>query len=677
MGEDTTAVPAEVRTRVEKLREAIRHYRYQYHVLDTEEISAEALDSLKHELAELEAQYPSLVTPDSPTQRVAGEPLAGFQKVTHTVTQWSFNDAFSPDEVRAFDERVKRQLRDEYGADVSPTYTCELKIDGLKIVCTYVNGVLQTAATRGDGRVGEDVTHNVRTIESVPLRLRDDVDVVVEGEVWMGKRGLAELNARRAQQDAEPFANPRNAAAGAIRQLDPAVAADRPLDVFMYDIAEYSGALPDTQYAELELLQTLGFKVNRHFTQCQTIEEVIAYWQHWQTHADRADYLVDGVVVKVNERSFQDALGYTGKAPRFAVALKFPAEQATTTVEDITLQVGRTGVLTPVAHLTPVSVAGTTVSRATLHNEDFINEHDVRIGDTVVIQKAGDIIPEIVSVLTEMRTGSEEPYRFPTHVSACGDDGRIERIPGQAAHRCVNANSFAQLTRQFHHFVSRQAFDIDGLGPNIIDQLLTHQLIATFDDIFTLEEGDLRDLPGFAETSARNLIDAINASREIPLHRFLVALSIPHVGEETAHAIAEHFGTLERVRAASQDELDAIDGIGTVVAASVHEWFSDTSNQALVDRLREHVTVLSSTPPTAGDTPLAGTTIVLTGSLAGYTREQAKAAIRRAGGTVASSVSKETDYVVAGDNPGAKYTEAQELGVVILDEAAFTELLGE
>ncbi len=678
--------PKEVIERLAKLKETIEHHRYLYHVLDKEEISEAALDSLKNELGKIEAEYPELVTPDSPSQRVAGKPLPEFKKIPHKVAQWSFNDAFTEEDMRDFDARVKKFLRANAGAaaanaavgeggDFSPTYTCELKIDGLKVVLEYEKGFLKTAATRGDGKIGEDVTDNVKTIESVPLRLREPVDIIVECEAWMGKKNFKALNKAREKAGEPLFANPRNVAAGSIRQLDPEIARSRKLSTFIYDIASFERPIPSTQREELELLGKLGFKVNAHFVHCKNIDEVIEYWKTWQKKAPKEDYLIDGVVIKVNEKPYQEVLGYTGKAPRFGIAFKFPAEQVTTIVEDISLQVGRTGVLTPVAHLRPVSVAGSTVSRATLHNEDEIKRLDVRIGDTVILQKAGDVIPDIVRVLAEMRTGKEKPFVWPSHVEACGDDGRIERIPGQAAWRCVSKNSFEQQKRKFYHFVSKKAFHIDGLGPGILDVLLEENLISSFDDIFTLKRGDLLALPRFAEKSVDNLLDSVNAAREVTLPRFLVGLSIPQVGEETANDLAKHFLTLEKLSGASFEELEALNGVGPIVAKSVVEWFKDSLNKKLVAKLVKQVKVLENKPDNKPK-KLAGLTFVLTGTMSSLDRDEAKEKIRALGGDVSSSVSSKTSYVVAGENAGSKLDKAEELGVKVLSEEEFLKMVG-
>ena len=669
-----------------KLKETINHYRRLYHVYDKEEISQSALDSLKHELSEIEKQYPVMIAPDSPSQRVSGEPLPFFKKVRHKVAQWSFNDAFTQDEIRDFDARVKRFLAPTF-KDASPSsapseatagkpeYVCELKIDGLKIVLEYEKGLLKTAATRGDGVVGEDVTNNIRTIESVPLSLTRPIDIVVEGEVWMSSKDLEALNKIRAKEGEPLFANPRNAAAGGIRQLDPALAAKRKLDVFIYDVAQTSEEFPPTQIEELEYLRELGFKVNPHHALAETIDEVIRYWEEWKSKGRQQGYWIDGIVVKINEKKYEEALGYTGKAPRFAIAFKFPAEQVTTVVEDIVLQIGRTGVLTPVAHLTPVSVAGSIVSRATLHNEDEIKRLDVRVGDTVVLQKAGDVIPDIVRVLTEMRTGKEKPYKFPTHVPACGGDGAIERIPGASAWRCVNKNSYPQFKRKLYHFVGKHCFDVDGMGPKIVDALLENELISSYGDIFTLKRGDLLALPRFAEKSVDNLLSSIEKAKTVELPRLINSLSIPHVGEETAYLLAENFRTLDALKSADKETLEKIDGLGDIMADAIVEWFSDKENKKALNHLLAHIKIRSTVGLQATGYKLAGLSFVLTGTLSSMSRDEAKEKIRALGGGVSSSVSKATDYVVAGENPGSKLEEARRLGVSVLSESEFLKLL--
>jgi DNA ligase (NAD+) len=664
---------AGARERIEHLKTAIDRYRYLYHSLDTSEISDAALDSLKRELSELEREFPEFLTPDSPSQRIGGKPLPKFEKIRHEVRQWSFDDAFSEEDIRDFDARVRRALA-KAGVDAAPAYTCELKIDGLKIVLTYRGGVLQTAATRGDGLIGELVTENVKTIESVPLRLRNsDADIVVEGEIWMSKKEFVRLNKEREKKGEPLFANPRNVAAGSIRQLDPQIAASRRLDSFVYDVAQSSIPVPATQLEELEFLRNLGFKVNKHFKLCATIEEVIAFWKHWKSAASREDYWIDGIVLKVNERRFQEILGYTGKTPRFAIAFKFPAEQATTLVEDIAFQVGRTGVLTPVAHLKPVRVAGTVVARATLHNEDELKRLDVRVGDTVVLEKAGDVIPDVKSVIMRLRPRGAKPPVFPAKCPVCGSP--VVRAEGEAAQKCSNKGCFARTRNLLYYFVGKKAFNIEGLGPRIIDLLLDHGLIGAAFDLFDLKQGDLETLPGLGERSAAKLLVAIAARRRIPLSRFLISLGIPHVGEELAHVLAHHFKTLARVRESTPHDLEEIEGVGGIVAESVVAWFSARGNKKLVDELlkRVHVTAESGAVRVAG--PLAGKTVVVTGTLASFTREEAKEKIRAAGGDVSGSVSRKTNYLLAGANPGAKFDEAEKLGVPVLTEEAFRTLI--
>ncbi len=659
-------MPLKAKSRAQKLRELLKHHQELYHTLDAPEISDEAYDALVRELEELESQYPELKTAGTPTERVGGTVLEKFEKVQHQVPQWSFNDAFTEEDIRAFDTRIRKLVSGNF------TYTVELKIDGLKVVLTYEGGVFKQAATRGDGSVGENVTENVKTIASVPLRLSRPVDCIVEGEVWMGKSTLKKLNEIRVRQGEEPFANPRNVAAGSLRQLDSKMTAERKLDNFVYDIAR--GSEGSTQSEELEELGELGFKVNPHFKKCNDIEEVIRYWRDWHDKKDKEDYLIDGVVVKVNERDLQEKLGYTGKAPRFGIAFKFPAEQVTTVVEDITLQIGRTGVLTPVAILKPVLVAGSTVSRATLHNEDEISRKDIRIGDTVILQKAGDVIPEVVSVVKELRTGKEKVFKFPTHFALCGGDGRIERVPGQAAYRCVAKNSFEQQRRKLSHFTSRGVFDIDGLGPRIITRLMEHELVSDYADIFKLKYGDLEALEGFKEKSINNLLAGINKARKVTLPRFIAGLSIPQVGEETSRDLAGHFKTVGAFAKATHEELENIQGVGPIVAAAVASWFKDKQNRKTFENLLKEVKIEQVQQPTSGK--LSGKTFVLTGTLQSLERGEAKDRIEKLGGKVSSSVSKNTDYVVVGENPGDKLNKAEGLGVKVLSEQEFLDMVG-
>jgi DNA ligase (NAD+) len=668
----------EAQERYDKLKEAIHRYRRAYHVFDREDIPEAARDSLMHELASLEREHPELITRDSPTQRVAGEPLPQFKKVEHQAPQWSYNDAFSPEDIRDFDARVKRMLKPKFpDAERGVVYDCELKIDGLKIVLTYEKGILSTAATRGNGLVGEDVTHNVRTIESVPLSLARPIDLIAEGEVWMSEKSLERLNEERKKNNEPLFANPRNAAAGSIRQLDPKIASARTLDTFIYDAARSSEEIPDTQEKELEYLQELGLKVNPHHETVGSVEGVVAYWEKWKQKSKAQGYWVDGIVIKVNERKYQEALGYTGKAPRFGIAFKFPAEQVTTVVEDIVLQVGRTGVLTPVAHLKPVSVAGSTVSRATLHNEDEIERLDVRVGDTVVLQKAGDVIPDIVQVLPELRTGKEKKFKWPKAVEECGGEGEIERIPGEAAWRCRDLNSFAVARRKFRHFASRNALNIEGLGESTVDALLESGLVASFDDFFTLNEGDVLTLEGFADVSAKKLLASIQkVAARVPLARLIAGLSIPHVGEETAFLLAQNFKSLDDLAKAKEEEISDIKGVGEVMGRAISVWFKLMDNKKMLTRLKKVIKIENPEYRASEENlALAGKTFVLTGTLATMSRDEAKAKLRTLGADVSSSVSKNTYAVVAGEEAGSKLDKAQELGVKVMDENEFEALL--
>ena len=648
-------IPKEILERVNKLRETIKRHSHLYHTLDKPEIEDSAYDALVRELEDLESQYPALNTPDSPTQQVGDVVLKEFSKVEHKVSQWSFNDAFDEDDIRAFDERIRRLLDGE-----KPEYLVELKIDGLKVVLTYEKGVLKTAATRGDGRVGEDVTGNVRTIRSIPHNLKQQVSIIIEGEIWMAKTVFDKLNQERKKKGEDLFANPRNIAAGSIRQLDPSITRSRRLDSFIYDIADlqlgHAVSKLNTQEEELNFLKELGFQINPHYKKFYNIEGVVKHWEFWNKKKNKEDYLLDGLVVKVNDVEQQKKLGYTGKSPRFGIAFKFSAEQVTTLVEDITLQLGRTGVLTPVAKLRPVLVAGSTVSRATLLNEDEIKRKDIRIGDTVVIQKAGDVIPEVVRVVEEMRTGKEKIFKFPEHPVR---------------------DAYVQQKRKLEYFVSRNVFNIDGLGKNIIQQLMDANLIYNFDDLFTIKKGDLETLERFGEKSIDNLLKAIEKARDVTLARFIASLSIPQVGEETARDLAEYFGTPKRFAEATFEQLTAINGVGDVVAQAILDWFSPPAggkeNKKLYDRLLKYVRVQSPKRPSFGK--LNGKSFVLTGSLEKMSREEAKEKIRALGGDTPNSVSKNTDYVIAGSDPGDKYEKARELGVKILNEREFLDML--
>lgn len=653
--------------RLDVLRKAIDRHRYLYHVEDRAEISEAALDSLKRELSEIEAAFPDLVTPDSPSQRVAGKPLEGFAKVRHEVAQWSFNDAFTEEDLRAWDERVRKGIAAAGMSAERVTYVGEEKIDGLKVVLTYRGGQLATAATRGDGAIGEDVTANVRTIEAVPLSIPEAREIIVEGEVYLRRDEFERINREIAAAGGQAYANPRNLAAGTLRQLDPKIVVARKLSYFAYDVAR-APELPATQWEELEYLKRLGFPVNPHRARCASVDEALAYWKKSEARREESPYWVDGVVFKVDERRAQETLGYTGKAPRWGVALKFAAEEVTTVVEAIAFQVGRTGVVTPVAHLTPCLVAGTTVSRATLHNEDQIARLDVRVGDTVILRKAGDIIPEIVRVLPELRPKNSKKFKWPSRIPECGGDGAIERVPGEAAWRCVAKDSRGILARRIRHFASRIALDIDGLGEKAVEALLDSGLISDEADVFTIEEGDVAELPGWGELSAKNLLAGIGRARAVPLSRLLVGLSIPNVGEETALDLSRAFGTIERLRAASADSVQAVRNVGPAVAASVREWFDDSAKASLLDRLLGELEVGEDAAAPSGG-PLVGKTVVITGTLPTLSRDEAKALVRRAGGTTAESVSKKTAFVVAGEDAGSKLKKAQEIGVEVIREA--------
>jgi DNA ligase (NAD+) len=669
------SAPKEAIERLEALKKAIEKHRRLYHTHDAPEISDEAYDSLMRELEEIEGKHPELKTDDSPTARVGGEPLKEFTKVRHAVPQWSFDDVFDRDELRKWEERVRNFMRKSGVEDVPLEYCCELKIDGLKVVMTYEKGKLVQAATRGDGTVGEDVTNNIRTIRAIPLSLKETIDLIAVGEVWMSVKDLERVNKARAAAGEPLYANTRNLAAGSLRQLDPKITATRNLDSFAYDIDRISSGTPDTQSGELDTLAELGFSVNPHHKVCKSLDEVQEYYETWTKKRHDIDYQLDGIVIKIDSRRIQEALGYTGKSPRWGVAYKFPAEQVTTILEDIVFQVGRTGVITPVAVMKPVVVAGSTVSRATLHNEDEIKRLDVRLGDTVVLQKSGDVIPDIVSVVQELRPKDSKPFKWPTHVPACGGDGRIERVPGEAAWRCVSKDSFEQVKRKFHYFTSKKCFDIEGLGPQTLDQLIEAGLITTFDDIFTLKKGDLLNLDRFAELSADNLIKAVDKARKVTLPRLLASLSIPQVGEETAYDIAKHFKTIDKVQTATRAEFESIYGVGEKVAQSASDWFADKDNRTLVKNLLKHVEIVEDAAVSGGSKKLEGMSFVFTGSLPTLEREAAQKMVRENGGDVSSSVSKKTTYVVAGEEAGSKLDKARDLGVKIISEEEFLRMV--
>ncbi|MBP6943179.1 MAG: NAD-dependent DNA ligase LigA [Candidatus Buchananbacteria bacterium] len=657
--------------RITKLKAQLTDSDYAYYVLDAPSLSDAAYDSLKDELEALEKEFPEFITPDSPTQRVGGKASGRFQKFRHPIPKHSFDDAFSFEEVLEFDARIKRFLNLPLETDIE--YVCELKIDGLNMSFHYENGSLVRGVTRGDGITGEVVTHNIRTIASIPLKIKQPLNIEIGGEVYMPTTSFEQMNADQVSAGQAEFANPRNAAAGTIRQLDPAVAARRDLDSFMWTIYGYENFGLETQEQILLKLKELGFRTNSHWQKLPNIAAAKAYFDHWHTHRSKLPYQIDGVVIKVNNLEYQKQLGRTAKHVRWASAYKFAAEQATTVVENITVQIGRTGALTPVAHLRPVQLAGTTVKRATLHNEDEICRLDVRIGDTVIIQKAGDIIPDIIEVLPKLRTGKEKKFTMPKKCPMCGSP--VVQHEGEVAHYCSNPQCFAIRHEQMRHFVSKRAFDIAGLGPKILEQFTNVGLVKSPADIFTLTQTDIELLERFAEKSAENLISAIEKSKKISLARFLYALGIRHVGEETARLIADEFGTLSKLQKVKLESMETIEGVGPVVAQSVFDWFKVLENQQLVENLLTNGVKIEKPTPRAASNILTGKTFVLTGEMESLTRDEAKDKIISLGGKVSSSVSVKTNYVVAGENPGSKYDKAEQLGVTILDEGEFLKII--
>jgi len=662
------AVPAEVRRRHRELCDQIEHHDYRYYVLDEPEISDADYDRLFRELVDLETEYPRLQTADSPTQRVGGAPVEAFAKAVHRTPMLSLDNAFTVEEVEEFVGRVERLIGEVHG------YVCELKIDGLAISLTYRDGALARGATRGNGVEGEDVTAQLRTIRSIPNRLAAvktglPAEIEVRGEAYLPKSRFAQINEQLEEAGKRVYANPRNAAAGAVRQLDPRITASRGLQTFMYNIDPPGPA--KTQGEILDWLEKLGFRVNLHRREVSGIEEIRAFLDKWESERHDLDYETDGVVIKVASLAQQAELGTIARSPRWAIAYKFPPEEVETRVEDITVQVGRTGAATPVAMLSPVVVAGTTVRRCTLHNEDEVARKDVRVGDTVILHKAGDVIPEIVSVLVDRRPRGARPWVMPDRCPAC--NGPLEREEGEVVRRCLNALCPAQRRERLRHFASRAGVDIEGLGEAIIDQLIEQQYVADPADLYTLTKEKVLKLDGFADRSADNLLRAILERRSVPLARLINALGIRHVGEHTAFALAGRFGTLEALAAASEEELVATEGIGTVVARHVAAWFASDQGQKLLDKLGR-VGVVAEPAAGAGG-PWSGQTWVLTGSLDSMTRPDAEARIRGAGGTPSSSVSRKTHTVVAGPGAGSKLDKARRLGVRVIDEAQFLDEL--
>jgi DNA ligase (NAD+) len=665
------AIPHKTKERADYLRDELERHNHLYYVLDAPEIIDREYDQLMQELIRWEQEYPELRTADSPTQRVGGAPLPEFQSVRHRAPLLSLDNAFSPEELRAFDERVRRGL----GTDWTVEYITELKIDGLTIALTYENGLLVRAATRGDGINGEDVTANIKTIKSIPLRLKDGValNLGVRGEVFLKKQDFEALNRQRERNGEPLFANPRNSAAGSLRNLDPRVTASRPLDAFFYDVLYVEGMAALTQRAGLDLMRDLGLKINPHTKVCPDIAAVIEFCEYWTKRREELPYEIDGIVVKVNSLAEQAELGATAKAPRSKIAFKFPAQQVETRVLDIEYKVGRTGAVTPTAVLQPVRVAGSTVSRATLHNEDNIRDKDIRIGDWVVIQKAGDVIPEVVRALPERRDGSERIFKMPQVCPECGSE--VYREPGEAVARCIGASCPAQLREGIIHFVSREAMDIDGLGEAIVIQLIASGLVHDVADLFRLKEDDLIGLERFGAKSAANLAQAVAKAKTNNLSRLLFGLGIRQVGAGAARELATRYGSLEKLMKANYEELTVIPTIGPKIASSVTKYFGEPHNRELIQKLQELGVNTIESSATAVPQILAGKTLVVTGTLELYTRAAIEAAIRAHGGKAASSVSKNTDYLVAGKEAGSKLAKAQSLGVPVINEREFKELL--
>jgi DNA ligase (NAD+) len=653
--------------KIEALHEQLRHHEYLYHVLDAPEISDAEYDAMLRHLRELEEAHPELITPDSPTQRVGAKPREGFVKVRHSSPMLSLDNAFGEAELRDFDRRVRGLLGEE-----KYSYVAELKLDGLSMAVHYRDGRFAQAVTRGDGETGEDVTENARTIRSIPLALRKRRgDWEVRGEVVLNKKAFERLNEENEAANLKRFANPRNAAAGSLRVLDPSITASRKLEYFTYFLYQNGKFACATQHDALNTLRELGFKISQHWTRCEGIDELVKFCAEWEEKRDSLPFEIDGVVAKVDSVAQQERLGWTAKAPRWAIAYKFTPRQAETVVEDITVNVGRTGVLTPGAVFRPVNIGGVTVSLSTLHNEDEIERLGLQIGDTVQVQRAGDVIPQVVRVV---RHGAHRrPFHMPKHCPVCG--GEVVRAEGEAATRCINTNCPARLKESVLHFAARGVMDIDGLGEALVDQLVNQGLVRNIADLYGLTLEQLTELERMGKKSAAKLLEHIEASRRQPLPRVLNGLGIPFVGERTAQFLAEAFLDLDAIMSASEDELQKAEEVGPKVARSIHGFFHEKRNRDLVERLRqEHLSFTYEAPKRTGGA-LSGLTFVLTGTLPAMTREDAKARIEAAGGKVAGSVSRKTDYLLAGAEAGSKLTKAQELGVKIIDEAALLGML--
>ena len=666
----------EVKRRVEKLREEIRHHDYRYYVLNQPEISDKEYDDLVRELKQLEKKYPELITPDSPTQRVGEKPIEGFKTVRHQVAMLSLDNTYSNEEIMDWDKRVHKGLPGE-----KVEYVAELKIDGVGVSLTYEKGFFAVGATRGDGIVGDDVTQNLRTVKSVPLRflsmdpsqLPDLIEV--RGEVFMEKKDFEKLNQEKKRKGEDLFANPRNAAAGSLKLLDSRITAERKLSCYIHSFGTLKGGKSyNTHWEFLQSAKRLGLRVNPDIKLCKDIDDVIHYCTDWEKKRGALSYEIDGMVIKVNLLVQQRDLGYTMKSPRWAIAYKFPAQQATTTLKDIILQVGRTGVITPVAILEPVECAGVTISRATLHNFDEIKRLDVRIGDRVILERAGEVIPKIVKAVESVRKGRREIFKVPEKCPECG--GRITKEKEEeVAYRCINPSCPAQLERGLVHFASRNAMDIEGLGESVVEQVVRNGLVKDFADIYSLRKGDLLQLELFADKRAQNLLDAIEKSKQRPLSRLLFALGIRHVGEKAAETLAEEFGSLDKLMEANEEDLQRIPEVGPALAGSVREFFQQKEIRRLIDRLKKAKLTLEQERVEKGPQILAGKTFVFTGELKGHSRSEAEELVKNLGGKTSSSVSKKTSYVVAGESPGSKYEKAKELGVPVLSEEDFVKLI--
>lgn len=646
------------------LRDQLNQYAYQYYVMDQPTVPDHLYDEQYAKLVAIEAAHPELITPDSPTQRVGGVIQEGFQKVVHDVPLYSLNDVFNQEEIIAFDQRVKKALGDQV------TYVCELKIDGLSISLKYQEGRFVQGATRGDGTIGEDITENLKTVRSIPMTLKEPLSIEVRGECFMPKSSFVKLNTEREAAGLDVFANPRNAAAGSLRNLDTSVTAKRNLDTFLYTLADFGPLEVSDQYTALAELQKIGFHTNSERRLCQNVEEIWAYIEEFHDKRSNLPYEIDGVVIKVNDFSQQEELGFTVKAPRWATAYKFPPEEAQTYLEDIEWTVGRTGVVTPTAVMTPVRIAGSMVSRASLHNMDYIAMKDIRLHDQVILYKAGDIIPEISQVVLSQRPEDSQPYQAPTHCPECHSE--LVHLDEEVALRCINPKCPAQIKEGLAHFVSRNAMNIDGLGPRIINQMYSKHLVTDVADLYRLTEADLLTMDKVKEKSAQNLLQAIDASRENSLERLLFGLGIRHVGAKAAKILAVHFEEMERLMHATKEEIISLDTIGDTIADSLATYFANEEVHQLIDELKAAKVNLTYTgpkiQPAEVDSPFSGKTVVLTGKLSHYTRNEAKELIENLGGSVTGSVSKKTDLVIAGDDAGSKRTKAEQLGIPIWDE---------